>query len=204
MASNEYHFISDWQAEGTVEEVFAVITDTVSLPRWWPSVYLAVTVLQPGTEDGIGKVVRLLTRGWLPYSLNWTLRVTESRRPHGLTLEAKGDFNGRGIWHFVQDGPRVLIRYDWKIRADKPLLRALSFAFKPVFEANHRWAMERGEQSLRLELTRRRARSAGQLAGISAPPGPARPAPLLWLFCATVVLAAGACTIAVFRTPATR
>ena len=85
MASNEYHFISDWQVEGTVEEVSAIITDTVSLPRWWPSVYLAVTVLQPSLEDGIGKVVSLLTRGWLPYSLDWTLRVTESRRPYGLT-----------------------------------------------------------------------------------------------------------------------
>lgn len=199
MASNEYHFISDWQVEGTVEEVSAIVTDTVSLPRWWPSVYLAVTVVQSGREDGTQKVVKLHTRGWLPYSLDWRLRVTESRHPHGFTLEAEGDFNGQGIWHFVQDGARVLIRYDWKIRADKPLLRTLSFAFKPVFEANHRWAMERGEASLRLELARRRARSANQLAGIAAPPGPARfSALLLWLVCATVVLAGSACAMAVF------
>ena len=105
MSSNEYHFTSDWQVEGTVDEVSAIITDTVSLPRWWPSVYLDVTVLQPGLKDGTQKAVRLLTRGWLPYSLDWTLRVTESRHPHGLTLEAEGDFSGRGIWHFVQDGP---------------------------------------------------------------------------------------------------
>jgi hypothetical protein len=52
MASNEYHFISDWQVEGTVDEVSAVISDTASLPRWWPSVYLTVTVLQSGREDG--------------------------------------------------------------------------------------------------------------------------------------------------------
>ena len=205
MASNEYHFISDWLVEGTVEEVSAIITDTVSLPHWWPSVYLDVTVLEPGLKGGTGKVVKLLTRGWLPYSLDWTLRVTESRHPHGFTLEAEGDFNGRGIWRFVQDGSHVFIRYDWKIRADKPLLRTLSFAFKPIFEANHRWAMERGEQSLRLELARRRARNADQLTGIPAPPGPARlSAPLLWLFCATMVLAGGACAIAVFRGPVTR
>jgi len=205
MGSNEYHFISDWQVEGTVDEVSAIISDTASLPRWWPSVYLAVTVLQPGREDGTQKVVKLLTRGWLPYSLDWTLRVTESRHPHGFTLEAEGDFSGRGIWHFVQDGPRVLIRYDWKIRADKPLLRTLSFGFKPVFEVNHRWAMERGEKSLRLELARRHARRADQLAAIPAPPGPARlSTPLLWLVCATAVLAGGTCAIAVFRSPVTR
>jgi hypothetical protein len=205
MAGNEYHFISDWLVEGTVEEVSAIVMDTVSLPRWWPSVYLDVTMLEPGLKDGTGKVVKLLTRGWLPCSLDWTLRVTESRHPHGLTLEAEGDFNGRGVWNFVQDGTRVLIRYDWKVRADKPLLRTLSFAFKPVFEANHRWAMERGEKSLKLEMARRRACRADQLASIPAPPGPARfSAPLLWLACATVVLAGGACALAVFRSPVTR
>ena len=205
MASNEYHFISDWQVEGTVTEVSAILTDTVSLPQWWPSVYLDVTMQKPGLEDGTGKVVRLLTRGWLPYCLDWTLRVTESRHPHGFTLEAAGDFNGRGNWDFKQEGSRVHIRYDWKIRADKPLLRTLSFAFKPVFRANHRWAMQRGEESLQLELARRRARCAEQLARIPAPPGPARySALLLWLACGTVLLAGGACGLGVFRSAVTR
>ena len=46
MASNEYHFISEWQVEGTEQEASAIMRDTASLPRWWPSVYLAVTELQ--------------------------------------------------------------------------------------------------------------------------------------------------------------
>jgi hypothetical protein len=50
----------------------------------------------------------------------------------------------------------VKVTGDWDIRADKPLLRYLSFLFKPIFSANHRWAMARGEESLRLELGRRR------------------------------------------------
>ena len=49
------------------------------------------------------------------------------------------------------------VAYDWRVRAEKPLLRYLSFVFRPVFEANHRWAMARGEESLRRELTRRHA-----------------------------------------------
>jgi hypothetical protein len=198
MRSNEYHFISDWRVEGTAEEVYEVITDTVSLPRWWPSVYLAVVVLQPGQADGTQKVVRLLTRGWLPYTLDWTLRVTESRRPHGLTLQATGDFDGHGIWSFVQDGLSVRVRYDWKVRAEKPLLRTLSFALKPIFAANHRWAMRMGEESLKLELARRRARYPKQRAEIQAPPGPARSLVLLGLLCCVAMLAAGACALALF------
>ena len=61
------------------------------------------------------------------------------------------------MWTFEQDGPIVDITYDWKISAEKPLLRYLSFIFKPVFAANHRWAMARGEEALKQELIRRRS-----------------------------------------------
>jgi hypothetical protein len=56
MSSNEYHFTSDWQVEGTVDEVSAIITDAVSRPRWWPSVCLDVLVLQPGLKNGTQKL----------------------------------------------------------------------------------------------------------------------------------------------------
>jgi hypothetical protein len=76
------------------------------------------------------------------------------------------------VWTFRQDGPFVDIEYDWRIRAEKPLLRSLSFLLKPIFEANHRWAMARGEESLRLELARRRAPSETARAQLPPPPGP--------------------------------
>lgn len=41
-----------------------------------------------------------------------------------------------------------------------------------MFEANHRWAMAQGEESLKLELARRRATSDAARASIPAPPGP--------------------------------
>ena len=159
MSNNDYHFITRWRIEGTIREVADVLKNAQELPRWWPSVYLDVQELDSGDADGIGKVVALHTRGWLPYTLRWQFRVTESRYPFGYTLEAWGDFNGRGIWTFEQEGEWVNVVYDWKVRADKPLLRALSFLLKPVFAANHSWAMARGEESLRLELDRLRGQS---------------------------------------------
>ena len=80
--------------------------------------------------------------------------------PTGFALEAWGDFTGRGVWRFDQDGDWVNITYDWSILANKPLLRRFSLLFKPIFSANHHWAMAKGEESLRLELARRQARSA--------------------------------------------
>lgn len=175
MAANEYHFITEWRVEGTVEEVSAILEDALALPRWWPSVYLSVEELEPNDESGTGRVISLLTKGWLPYTLGWKFRVTESRHPNGFTLRAFGDFEGTGVWTFTQAGPFVEIIYDWRIRADKPMLKALSFLLKPIFSANHRWAMSRGLESLRLELARRRALTIEEAEKIPAPPGPTFP-----------------------------
>ena len=172
MSSNDYHFITHWRVEGDINEVADILKDAAELPRWWPSVYLDVKVLEPGDKDGIGKVVSLYTKGWLPYTLRWDFRVTESNYPYGFSLEASGDFNGQGVWTFEQDSGFVNITYDWKLRADKPLLAALSFLFKPIFSKNHHWAMEKGEESLKLELARRRARTPEEVARIPAPPPP--------------------------------
>jgi len=180
MAANEYHFITHWQVKAALREVVDIIGDAESLPRWWPSVYLDVRVLEPGDADGIGRRVSLYTKGWLPYTLRWSFRVTEANAPHGFTLVAEGDFVGRGVWTFAQNGECVDIAYDWRIEAEKPLLKRLSFVMKPLFSMNHRWAMARGEESLRLELERRHTPAAARRS--IAPPPPATPSnPLRWL-----------------------
>ena len=156
MVNNNYHFITNWRVPGTIEEIAEILSDAEDLVRWWPSVYLKVTQVEAGDENGIGAVFDLFTKGRLPYTLNWSFRVTESNPPKGFSLEAWGDFVGRGVWSLKQDGKIADITYDWKIRADKPLLRIFSPLLKPLFSWNHHWAMRQGEVSLRNELARRR------------------------------------------------
>jgi hypothetical protein len=172
MADNDYHFITTWRVENAaLAEVTEILGNAEDLPRWWPSVYLDVKIVEPGGPDGVGRLVELYTKGWLPYTLRWSFRVKEATAT-GSTIEAFGDFVGRGIWTFTQDGDAVIAKYDWKIRADKPLLRRLSRLLKPLFSANHHWAMARGEESLRLELMRRRATSDEARAAVPPPPAP--------------------------------
>ena len=167
--TNSYYFITRWRVQATAEEAFAIISDPLEYPRWWPEVYLATADLLPGHPGGVGRRVRLHTRGWLPYTLRWESTVTEVSRPHRLEIRASGDFNGRGIWSLVEDGEFCDITFDWKLVAEKRLLAALSFALRPAFEANHRWAMARGEEGLRLELARSRARTPEELSAIPKP-----------------------------------
>jgi hypothetical protein len=182
-AANDYAFVTTWRVPAERGEIATVLGDAAGLARWWPSVYLDVAVVEPGDESGVGKVVDLYTKGWLPYTLRWRFRVTESDPPAGFALAAEGDFVGRGVWTLrelaadpVTGTPQTEVEYDWRIRAEKGILRTFSAVMKPVFAANHRWAMAQGERSLRLELARRHsAADPAILAAIPAPRGPTFP-----------------------------
>jgi hypothetical protein len=156
----EYAFFTRWRLRAAAQQVYDVLADPFGLARWWPSVYLEVKELKPADPaTGKGRVIGLHTKGFLPYTLRWNFEVTESTPPTGFKLVAHGDFEGTGVWKLDQDGDFVDVTYDWRISAEKPLLRYGSFALRPFFAANHRWAMARGEESLALELERRRSRS---------------------------------------------
>ncbi len=194
--SSSYHFVSHWRVVGTVQEVASILENPRELPRWWPSVYLKVEELSPGDERGVGRVVQVLTKGWLPYTLSWQFRVTESHHPFGFTLEAAGDFVGRGVWTFEQEGAWVNVTYDWEIEVTKNLLQVLSPILRPAFAANHRWAMRRGEESLEIELARRRAGTAAERASLPAAPPPTTTSPVPLLVVGFALLAG---TLGIFR-----
>jgi uncharacterized protein YndB with AHSA1/START domain len=184
--TNEYHFLTHWHVAGTADEVYDLISNPSDYPRWWPSVYLKTTEIDAGDERAIGRRIQYHTKGWLPYTLRWESRAVEVDRPNRLTIRASGDFNGVGIWTFQQDGAFVNVAFDWRLTADKPLLRYLSFLFKPIFSANHVWAMARGQQSLQLELARRRSQTAEEASKIPAAPSPKNTSGL-WLTLGAVV-----------------
>lgn len=179
MDAPEFRFVSQWRVVGTAGQVAAVLGDIREFARWWPSVYLDVEELEPGDEQGVGKRLRLRTKGWLPYTLHWDLRIVENHLPQGFVIESEGDLAGRGEWTFAQSGAWTIATYAWRVRAEKPLLRALAPLFASALAANHRWAMRMGERSLELELARRRAATAAERVRIPPPPPPVPAGPLL-------------------------
>ncbi len=158
MKANHYEITTHWRVQASLEEVSEVLGDALSLPRWWPAVYLAAEPVNGGNpRTHEGGVIALRTRGRLPYTLQWRLRLTDNDAPHGYSFDAEGDFVGHGVWSFSKDGAFVNVRFDWRVNAEKPLLSWFSWALRPLFMLNHRWAMARGEESLKRELVRRRA-----------------------------------------------
>ena len=173
MATSDFHFRSQWRVLGSVDEVFRLVSSSEALASWWPAAFLDVLEVEPGGTDGLGKVVRLETRGWLPYTLHWHLRVDERDPPRGFGFRVWGDLEGRGAWSFRSDGAWTIVGFDWRVRVGKPIVRWFSWLLRPLFASNYRWAMGRGERSLRLALARSHATDAAQRLALPPPPGPA-------------------------------
>ncbi|RJQ76544.1 polyketide cyclase [Pseudonocardiaceae bacterium YIM PH 21723] len=173
-AENSYSFVSTWNLTGTIDEVEAIFDEPARMPVWWPSVYLDVTQLEPGDERGVGRVISIYSTGWLPYTLKWKFKVTE-RTGTRSRFEAWGDFAGWGGYELSQHGNHVQVVWNWHVQADKPLLASLSWLLKPIFAANHEWAMRQGHKAIGLELARRRALSPAELALIPSPQPRSKP-----------------------------
>lgn len=154
MSTNEYHFITNWEFNAPIEEVFKLIENGSDLPRWWPEVYLSAKAEKTGRSDRVGDKIYFHTKGWLPYTLIWTAEVVSFRSPNHMEIKATGDFIGKGVWTLSQEGNITKVQFDWRILAEKPLLRYFSFIAKPIFSWNHHWAMARGFESLKAELLR--------------------------------------------------
>ena len=155
MPANDYEFVTNWKVAAPAELVFDILKQGGEYARWWPEVYLNCQTVPSGSPDGLGDKVILLTRGKLPYKLRWTATSIRIVPPKLIEIEASGDFVGRGTWTLTPGNDGTDIRFDWILRADKPLIKILSPLLKPVFKWNHRWAMERGYESLLREIKRR-------------------------------------------------
>jgi hypothetical protein len=155
MWSNRYHVQTCWRIAATVREVYEILNDPSGYQRWWPEVFLSIRVTE---RDVLGKPRSLAihSKGWLPYALRWQARAVDNGANQRFALQADGDFAGYGTFALKQEGSWVSITFDWRVAARKPLLRWTSWLLKPLYAANHRWAMRRGERALQQELQRRR------------------------------------------------
>jgi hypothetical protein len=155
MAANDYVLHSEWSIPGKAAEIYRILIEFAAYERWWADVYLDVEQSATGDEDGLGAEASFRTKGKVNYPLKWSAQVGSTNFPHGFSFDATGDLVGRGAWALEQHGDRVHVAFDWTVRAEKPLLKHFSFLLKPVVRANHRWAMQRGQELLIKELDRR-------------------------------------------------
>jgi hypothetical protein len=175
MAGSDYHLRWRWELEASPGEVYDLIADAPSYPRWWPSVFLDARVLEPGDERGVGRLVEVRTATFLLFSLRWRYRVTTVHPAGRLGVETSGDLDGLGLWTFEGRDGKTVVRFNWRGRVMRAPFRQLPTLLAPVARACDRWAMERGFTSLLLEIWRRRTDDPEAREWLPPPPGPAFP-----------------------------
>jgi quercetin dioxygenase-like cupin family protein/uncharacterized protein YndB with AHSA1/START domain len=141
LIDTEYTFVDEWHVDAPPEDVFDVLADGTTYPQWWKPVYLGAK-----TE---GEYTLQHFKGRLPYHLHTRTRTTASHRPYRLEGETDGDLRGTGIWTLTPtaDGGTDL-RFDWRVHADRRLLKLLTPVLRPALRWNHNWAIARAIEGL--------------------------------------------------------
>jgi uncharacterized protein YndB with AHSA1/START domain len=140
-----YVFIDEWDVEAPMEAVFDALSDPASYPLWWRPVHIEADVDRPPAE---GQVAHQHFKGRLPYHLHTRSEIIRRERPTVLEATVTGDLSGRGVWTLAERVGRTHVRFDWRVNADRPLLRALTPIFRPLLRWNHNWAIARAIEGL--------------------------------------------------------
>jgi uncharacterized protein YndB with AHSA1/START domain len=143
--ADEYVFIDEWDVRAPQEAVFEALADARTYPAWWRPVYLAVDADCP---PSVGCVSYHEFKGRLPYHLKTRSEIIRLEPPREFEVRVEGDLNGRGIWTLAPVGDGVHVRFDWRVLADRPLLRYLTPLLRPLFRWNHNWSIKRAIEGL--------------------------------------------------------
>jgi uncharacterized protein YndB with AHSA1/START domain len=143
--AREYVFIDEWHVDAPPEAVFDAIADATTYPDWWRPVYIETTTDGP---PRVGRTSRQHFKGRLPYHLHTTSTITRYERPTVVGADVVGDLSGRGLWTLTPRDGGTDVQFDWRVIADKPILRVLTPVLRPLFRWNHSWAIARAQEGL--------------------------------------------------------
>src|SRR5207247_8179028 len=141
----EYVFIDEWDVDAPAEAVFDALADATTYPTWWRPVYLETTSDGP---PGLGRISQQHFKGRLPYHLHTSSTITRYERPTSIGADVVGDLRGRGLWTLTPRNGGTHVQFDWRVNAEKPIVRALTPVLRPLFRWNHAWAIARAQAGL--------------------------------------------------------
>jgi mannose-6-phosphate isomerase-like protein (cupin superfamily)/uncharacterized protein YndB with AHSA1/START domain len=165
-ASREYLFVDEWDVAAPADATFAALADGRTYPEWWRPVYIDVQAEGP---PAIGQVSHQHFKGRLPYRLRTRSRIVRLEPPRILSAEVDGDLRGRGTWTLTPIPGGTHVRFDWRVHADRRLLRVLTPVLRPAFRWNHNWAIARAMEGLE-PYARRTSAPEGQEGPTAAQP----------------------------------
>jgi uncharacterized protein YndB with AHSA1/START domain len=135
----EYVFVDEWDVDAPRDRVFDALADARTYPDWWTPVYREVEADVP---PAVGASSRQRFKATLPYTLTTVSTITALDPPDSFEVDVTGDLRGHGLWTLTDRDGRVHVRFDWRVHADRTLLRVLTPVLRPVFRWNHNVAIK--------------------------------------------------------------
>jgi uncharacterized protein YndB with AHSA1/START domain len=147
-----YRFQDEWTAPAPPAEVWKLIGDPTSYPRWWP-IYQEARFLED--RGGPGSRILLRFRVLLPYSLTIVSTITRSDEPRFSEGTLSGELEGTWRWTLAplaDGGTRVA--FEEEVGTNKRALDLLAPIAHKLFELNHRVATQRGARGMQAYFAR--------------------------------------------------
>ena len=148
---DRYRFHTLWVVDAPLRRVWTTILHSRRWPEWWPGV-LNVTLVRPGSADGINDVRRYVWRSRLPYTLEFDVRVVRIEPMARIEGLASGELSGVGVWRFATGDEGTRVEYFWDVRTEPVWMRVLSPLAKPLIRWNHDAIMHAGGEGLARHL----------------------------------------------------
>jgi uncharacterized membrane protein len=141
VTASSYCFRSAWTVDVDADQLFDVLSDIASYPRWWPQLRSVERI-----DDDTAAV---LCRSALPYTLRLRAqRTREDREERVLEVGLDGDLHGWARWTLAprQDGTALV--FEQEVVARGRALRWAGLVGRPVLRLNHAWMMRGGRLGL--------------------------------------------------------
>jgi hypothetical protein len=161
---------------GSIERFLSVYIEHTAgwFPVWLaPEQVVLVTVADRHLDFANALADKLRAAGLRPKVDPSSEKLTAKIRTASL-LRPPYIGEGRGGWEITQDGATTVATFTWEGVVHRAVMRA----FAGVFTRDQAWAFARGEESVALELARRRARTDEARARVDDPPAPTTRSPL--------------------------
>ncbi|MBD0350748.1 MAG: SRPBCC family protein [Flavisolibacter sp.] len=152
MAANDYVFVDHFTAPCDPQTAYHYISRIEEYPRWWGTVYKKITKLNEVPEGQPGARYTVTVGGFLPYTLTMQNEVVHLDKPNRIEFNATGDLEGKGVWTFEKTEAGTKLTFDWRVLANKKVIRWFSFLLKPLFRANHVYCVRKAKEGMTKDL----------------------------------------------------
>lgn len=153
---------SRWELEGNVSELAEILSDPLSLAEWWAPVFMRVELIDAGSGAGVGTSARFFTKGFMPHTFQFVAEIVKLDELKSIVIRTKGDFDGVCTIEIHNGYQNSVVDIRWRVEVYQPYLRMFLYPLKPLFIANHRWAMRHGRRGLQEEIYRRRGHGSSR------------------------------------------